>query len=130
MENSLFKLVLCCNESMSNVPVVRVNRKAADRVFSGHPWIFASDVVDRGSAQPGDAVTVTDQRGKALGTAHYSSTSQITLRLLSRRVEPIDKAFLKRSIETALAFRQRIVEHSNAYRVVHAEGDLLPGLIV
>ncbi len=115
---------------MSNVPVVRVNRKAADRVFSGHPWIFASDVVDRGSAQPGDAVTVADARGKALGTAHYSSTSQITLRLLSRRVEPVDKAFLKRSLEATCRFRERVVQDSNAYRLVHAEGDLLPGLIV
>src|SRR3954452_22296976 len=109
---------------MSNVPVVRVNRKAADRVFSGHPWIFASDVLDRGSAKPGDAVTVTDGRGKALGTAHYSSTSQITLRLLSRRVEPISKEFLKRSIGAALQFRRRVVQSSTAYRLVHAEGDL------
>lgn len=115
---------------MSNVPVVRVNRKAADRVFSGHPWIFASDVVDRGSAQPGDAVTVTDPKGKALGTAHYSSTSQITLRLLTTRVEPVDRAFLKRAIQAAYHFRKRVVQNSNAYRVVHAEGDLLPGLIV
>jgi 23S rRNA (cytosine1962-C5)-methyltransferase len=115
---------------MSNVPVVRVNRKAADRVFSGHPWIFASDVLDRGSAQAGDAVTVAESRGKALGTAHFSSTSQITLRLLSRRVEPIDRNFLKRSIEAAYQFRQRVVQNSNAYRLVHAEGDLLPGLIV
>ena len=115
---------------MSNVPVVRVNRKAADRVFSGHPWIFASDVVDRGSAQPGDAVTVTDPKGNALGTAHYSSTSQITLRLLTRRVEPVDRAFLKRAIEAPYQFRKRMVQNSNAYRVVHAEGDLLPGLIV
>jgi 23S rRNA (cytosine1962-C5)-methyltransferase len=115
---------------MSNVPVIRVNRKAADRVFSGHPWIFASDVIDRGSAQPGDAVTVIDPKGKALGTAHYSSTSQITLRLLTRRVEPVDRAFLMRAIETAYRFRNRVVENSSAYRVVHAEGDLLPGLIV
>jgi 23S rRNA (cytosine1962-C5)-methyltransferase len=115
---------------MSNVPVIRVNRKAADRIFSGHPWIFASDVIDRGAARPGDAVTVTDARGKALGTAHYSSTSQITLRLLSRRVEPVDPGFLKQSIEAACRFRDRIVQNSNAYRLVHAEGDLLPGLIV
>lgn len=115
---------------MSTVPVVRVNRKAADRVFSGHPWIFASDVLDRGSAQPGDAVTVADAKGKLLGTAHYSSTSQITLRLLSRRVEPISREFLRKSVEAAYQFRKRIVQESNAYRLIHAEGDLLPGLIV
>src|SRR3954470_16068035 len=115
---------------MSIVPTVRVNRKAADRVFSGHPWIFASDVLDRGTAQGGDAVKVVDNQGKLLGTAHFSSTSQITLRLLSRRMETIDKQFLHSSIEAAYHFRQRVVRDSNAYRLVHAEGDLLPGLIV
>ena len=115
---------------MSTVPTVRVNRKAADRVFSGHPWIFASDILDRGTAQGGDAVRVVDGKGKLLGTAHYSSTSQITLRLLSRHAETIDEEFLRSSIEAAYRFRQRIVQDSNAYRLVHAEGDLLPGLII
>ncbi len=75
-------------------------------------------------------MTVADARGKALGTAHYSSTSQITLRLLSRRVEPADRSFLTRSVEAAYQFRRRVVQNSNAYRLLHAEGDLLPGLIV
>lgn len=108
---------------------VRVNRKGADRVHSGHPWIFVSDLIDRGEAQPGDAVRVIDNRGQTLGTAHYSS-SQIALRLLSRRVEAIDSAFIRARIENALAYRRRVVAHSDAYRLVHAEGDLLPGLIV
>lgn len=115
---------------MSTVPTVRVNRKAADRVFSGHPWIFSSDILDRGAAQSGDAVRVVDHKGKLLGTAHYSSTSQITLRLLSRHAEIINENFLRSAIEAAYQFRRRIVSDSNAYRLVHAEGDLLPGLIV
>jgi 23S rRNA (cytosine1962-C5)-methyltransferase len=115
---------------MSTLPAVRVNRKAADRVFSGHPWIFASDVLDRGAAQSGDAVRVIDNKGKLIGTAHYSSTSQITLRLLSKRAETIDESFLQVSIEAAYQFRRRVVQDSDAYRLVHAEGDLLPGLIV
>jgi 23S rRNA (cytosine1962-C5)-methyltransferase len=114
---------------MLAMPTVRVNRKAADRVRSGHPWIFASDVVDRGEARPGDAVRVVDHKGQTLGTAHYSS-SQIALRLLSRRVEAIDCAFIRARIEAALGYRRRIVSHSDAYRLVHAEGDLLPGLII
>jgi len=55
---------------------VRVNRKAAGRIASGHPWIFASDVLDRGEAAAGDTVLVTDPAGKTLGTAHYSDSSQ------------------------------------------------------
>lgn len=109
---------------------VRVNRKAAGRVASGHPWIFSSDVTDRGQAAPGEAVKVVDARGRALGTAHYSSSSQICLRMLSARVEPLDGAFYARRLEAALAYRRRVVAGTDAYRLVHAEGDLLPALIV
>jgi 23S rRNA (cytosine1962-C5)-methyltransferase len=111
-------------------PSVTVNRKAEDRVESGHPWIYSSDVTDRGQASPGSPVRVLGPRGKPLGTAHYSSTSQITLRLLSRRVETLDRAFYLERLQTALAHRRRIVRESDAYRLVHAEGDLLPALIV
>lgn len=114
---------------MTSLPVVRVNKKAADRVHSGHPWIFSSDVIDTGEATGGDAVRVVDAKARTLGTAHYSS-SQIALRLLSRRAEPIDEAFLRGRIEAAFTFRRRIVSKSDAYRLVHAEGDLLPGLII
>lgn len=109
---------------------VRVNRKAADRVASGHPWIFASDILDRGQAQPGDAVRVVNERGKPLGAAHFSSTSQIALRMLSPHPEPIDRPFFLRLLTQALAHRERIVENTNACRLVSSEGDLLPGLIV
>lgn len=107
-----------------------MNRKAADRAASGHPWIFASDVVDRGDAAPGDAVRVLDPRSKFLGVAHYSSTSQITLRLLSNRPEIIDRTFFRTRLAAALAHRERVVQNSDAYRLVFSEGDLLPGLIV
>jgi len=107
-----------------------VNRKAADRAVSGHPWIFASDVVDRGDAAPGDAVRVLDPKSKFLGIAHYSSTSQITLRLLSSRPEIIDRTFFRARLAAATAHRERVVHNSDAYRLVFSEGDLLPGLIV
>ena len=115
---------------MASLPSVRVNRKGADRIDSGHLWIFSSDVIDRGDAKSGDAVRVVDFKGRNIGTAHYSSTSQICLRLLSSHVEPIDYAFLTSRIAAALAHRNQIVHDSDAYRLVHAEGDLLPGLIV
>ena len=109
---------------------VRVNRKAAGRIASGHPWIFASDVLDRGEAVPGDAVLVIDPTGATLGTAHFSDSSQICLRLLSDRVETIDRAFYLRRIQQAEDYRQRVVAGSDAYRLVHGEGDRLPGLVI
>jgi 23S rRNA (cytosine1962-C5)-methyltransferase len=111
-------------------PEVRVTRKAEARVESGHPWIYASDVAERGSAAAGDVVRVAGARGRFLGLAHYSSTSQITLRLLTPRNEPVDRSFYLSRLRAALEHRRRVVENSDAYRVVHAEGDLLPGLIV
>jgi 23S rRNA (cytosine1962-C5)-methyltransferase len=109
---------------------VRVNRKAAGRVASGHPWIFSSDVTQRGGAAPGDVVQVLDHKGRTLGIAHYSSSSQICLRLLSGRFEPIDAHFFEQRLAAAAEYRRAIVCDSDAYRLVHAEGDLLPALVV
>ena len=110
-------------------PPVTVSRKAEDRIQSGHLWIYSSDVTERGQAAPGSVVRVLNQRGKLLGTAHYSSTSQIVLRMLSRQAEAVDRAFLLARLQSALAHRKRVVSDSEAYRLVHADGDLLPGLI-
>jgi len=107
-----------------------VNRKAADRVLSGHPWIFSGDVADADESQPGDAVRVQDPRGRLLGTAHYSSLSRIALRMLSPAAEPIDKSFFLRRLTQSIAFRRRLAPDSNACRLVFSEADLLPGLIV
>src|SRR5450755_1864354 len=109
---------------------VRVNRKAARRVASGHPWIFKSDVLETGGAEAGAAVKVTDPNGRELGTAHFSAASQIALRLLSRRVEELDREFFTKRLAEAEAHRRKVVCGTDAYRVVHGEGDLLPGLVV
>ena len=118
------------DDRVSNVARVRVNRRAVDRVRSGHPWIFSSDVVDRGAAEPGDAVTVLDPASRPLGTAHYSSTSQICLRMLSERLVPVDHEFLAERLAEAAAWRERVVTDTTAYRLVHGEGDRLPGLVI
>lgn len=109
---------------------VRVTGKGAGRVASGHPWIFASDVTGRGNAAPGEAVGVLDPRGKFLGVAHYSSASQIALRMLSPNREPVDRLFFLRRLRQAIELRARVVENSDACRLVFSEADLLPGLIV
>jgi 23S rRNA (cytosine1962-C5)-methyltransferase len=108
-------------------PQVSVSRRAAERQRAGHPWIFRSDVTEFASAKPGDIVRVLDHQGRLLGQAHYSSTSQIALRMLSGWPAPID--FGER-IAAAQSYREKAVRDTNAYRVVHAEADLLPGLII
>jgi len=106
---------------------VRVSRKGADRFKAGHPWIFRSDITNTSQAQPGDTVQVLDARGQSIGQAHYSAASQIALRMLTRGVGPVDIAG---RIATAQRFREKIVSDSTAYRLIHAEADFLPALIV
>jgi len=110
---------------------VRVNRKAGGRVASGHPWIFTSDIDSLDGAQPGAAVKVADFRGRPLGTAHFSSTSQISLRMLSHQVETIDRDFYLKRLRAAEAHRRHVIPAgADSYRVVHGEADLLPALVV
>ena len=105
----------------------------AKRPAGSHPgivWIFQSDVVDTGGAEPGAAVRVADLKGRPIGMAHFSAASQISLRMLSRGVEEIGRDFFARRLAAAEAHRRRVVCGTDAYRVVHGEGDLLPALVV
>jgi 23S rRNA (cytosine1962-C5)-methyltransferase len=105
-------------------PTVRVNRKAAARIAGGHPWIFLSDIVDSTQATPGALVKVLDDRNRAICQAHYSSTSQIALRRLP---DPLD---WRTALQAAADFRSRYVSATDAFRLVHAEADFLPALII
>lgn len=96
-------------------------------MHTGHPWVFRSDVSDTGEAAPGAVVRVVDARGEFLGQAHYSSASQIALRMLSR---PSRDFNIAERIAEAQRFREKIVTDSTAYRLVHAEADGLPALII
>lgn len=109
---------------------VVVNRKAEARLDDGHPWIYAGDVLDARHAAPGEAVRVVDERGRFLGMAHFSAASQIRLRLLTREDRALDRAFYLERLGAAVEFRRREVRDSEACRLVHGEGDLLPALIV
>jgi len=111
-------------------PTVKVARRGADRLKQGHVWVYRSDVVSAGGIAPGSVVGVADERGKFLGTAFYSSASQIAIRMISRdHIDELD-ALLRRRIGDAIAYRERIVQNSDACRLVFSEADFLPGLIV
>jgi 23S rRNA (cytosine1962-C5)-methyltransferase len=105
-----------------------VSRRGAARWRRGHPWIYRSDVVD-GPATPG-IVTVADERGAFLGQALWSPVSEIRLRLLSPDEVPIDGAWWVDRLREAHERRAALEPPATAYRVVHAEGDGLPSLVV
>ena len=111
-------------------PSVTITARGIERITSGHLWIYRADVAEAAGARPGDVVRVVDRRKRFWGQALYSSKSQIALRLLTRETRPFDRGFLAERIRAAAAFREQVVEDAQAYRLVAAEGDLLPSLIV
>ncbi|MGA2075884.1 MAG: class I SAM-dependent rRNA methyltransferase [Terriglobia bacterium] len=111
-------------------PAVTISQRGADRVASGHVWIYRADVLDAREAGPGDVVRLQDRRRHFWGQALYSSQSQIALRLLTRDERPFDGAFLAERVTMAASLRQSVASGAQAYRLVSAEGDLLPSLII
>ncbi len=107
-----------------------VSTKGARRWAEGHPWIYRSDVLVRPTGNAG-AVRVTDQRGKPIGVALWSPLSEISLRLLDRLPDAaIDAGWWHTALTRTIARRAALASDTNAYRLVHGEGDLLPSLVV
>ncbi|OPY12902.1 MAG: Ribosomal RNA large subunit methyltransferase I [Syntrophus sp. PtaB.Bin001] len=103
-------------------------------LLHGHPWIFSGAIASvEGKPLTGDVVTATDATGKFLGLGFYNPNSDITFRLLTKKVEDrLDASFWRNRIRFALALRQQIIppDKTTAYRLINAEGDMMPGLIV
>ena len=113
-------------------PVITVNQRGAARLRGGHVWVYRSDLMLPAEASPGALVQVRDERGKRLGSALYSSSSQIAIRLLSSEeiTEEALPDLLRARIASAIDFRRRTARDTDSYRVIFSEADLLPGLIV
>ncbi|HEX8459624.1 MAG TPA: class I SAM-dependent rRNA methyltransferase [Pyrinomonadaceae bacterium] len=109
---------------------VIVSRKGAERARAGHLWIYRSDLLDTGDTQAGATVHVRDERGRYVGGALYSDRSQIALRLLTWREETIDAEWWRARLAAAIARRAGLEREADAFRLVYAEGDALPSLIV
>jgi 23S rRNA (cytosine1962-C5)-methyltransferase len=108
---------------------VTVSSRGVQRLESGHPWIYRSDVVNQ-DAVGGDRVVVRDARGRVHGHAFYSDRSQIALRMLTYGERPAEDALLRSRIVAAVRFRESLRIDASAYRLVHGEADLLPSIIV
>ncbi len=115
-----------------SLPVVKISPRGAARLKSGHPWVYRSDITAAENVPPGAMVHVADQRGKVLGTALYSSSSQIAIRMLAKNDAEIPSlpSLIAERIRAALAYRQHLVADTDAYRIVFSEADFLPGLII
>jgi 23S rRNA (cytosine1962-C5)-methyltransferase len=116
--------------SRPSIPIVKISPRGASRLKDGHVWVYRSDIVSAEDVPPGSLVRVLDHRGQPLGSALYSSSSQIAIRLISREPVADFPALLRQRIAEAIAYRERIVRDTNAYRVIFSEADFLPGLIL
>ncbi|MFZ0979097.1 MAG: class I SAM-dependent rRNA methyltransferase [Candidatus Acidiferrales bacterium] len=106
-----------------------ISPRGVERLRSGHLWIYRSDIRSTQS-EAGAVVRLVDERGNFQGRAFYSDKSQIAVRLLTREDQPVDRAFFTERIRRAAAYRDLVVENSQACRLVYSEADLLPSLIV
>jgi len=113
-------------------PKVKLTARGAARLKAGHVWVYKSDVVAGDDVAPGSLVSVTTERGKPLGTALYSSSSQIAIRMVSHEAVADFPVLLRTRIAAAIGYRETIGvgDDTNACRLVFSEADFLPGLIV
>jgi 23S rRNA (cytosine1962-C5)-methyltransferase len=115
--------------------VVKVKAGHVQPVWAGHPWVYAQAVEFlEGGAVAGDEVLVQDARGNTLGRGLYSPQSAIAVRLYTRDEHTaLDGALIGGRIQQAMERRSAVglpSQGTNAYRLIHAEGDDLPGLVV
>ncbi len=116
----------------SDVPSVTVSPRGAARLRAGHVWVYRSDLQQGSDAPAGALVHVRDERGRKLGSALYSSASQIAIRMISSEEvsEAELPALISRRIDSAVTFRHQVARDTDSYRVIFSEAELLPGLIV
>ena len=108
---------------------VVISARGEQRVRAGHPWIYRADVVDV-DAEGGDIVQVIGPRQRTIGYALFSERSQIAIRMLTRGDGEAGLPLLRTRLEAAIAVRAALDLDATAYRLVHAEADLLPSLVV
>jgi 23S rRNA (cytosine1962-C5)-methyltransferase len=106
-----------------------ISARGEQRVRGGHPWVYRADVVDV-DAEGGDIVRVIGPRNRTIGRALFSDQSQIAIRMLTRGEAEADLPLLHARLDAAIAVRAALQLDATAYRMVHAEADLLPSLVV
>ena len=117
---------------MSN-PIITLKRGKEDSLNRFHPWVFSGAIASMpDTLEEGDIVDVVTNDGRHIGVGHYQIGS-IMVRILDFGTTAIDQEFFATRLAEALKLRKALRlnrEDNNAYRLVHGEGDFLPGLIV
>jgi 23S rRNA (cytosine1962-C5)-methyltransferase len=126
---SLLPSTLCVNFKLA-MAQLKISTRGAKRIRQGHLWVYRSDVRAASDTEGGAIVRVVDEAGNFVGQAFYSDRSEIALRFLTTREEAVDREWWSTRLRQCAKRRAAIARQTNAYRLVYAEGDLLPSLIV
>ena len=123
--------ILACGQREDSMKSLRLKPGEERRIRRGHLWVYSNEIADDLlTFEPGEAVTVVDENGHPLGSGTVNPHSLIAVRLHSRAAgEDADRAFFERRIGTAWRMRERL-GLGTVCRVVHGEGDGLPGLVI
>lgn len=113
-------------------PTITLKANKDKPVLAHHPWIFSGAIARVENANDGDTVNVIDSAGKFLARGYYNSRSQIAVRVWTWHDQAIDRDFFRQRFESAIAMRESFIDHAttDAYRLVNAESDWLPGVVV
>ncbi len=116
-----------------SLPRLRINKRDQQRLRDGHLWVYSNEVdtkVTPLKAIAGNLVDLEDHRGQFIATASFNAQSLICARVMSNTpISQLDQAFFSKRIEAALAIRDQLFDQPY-YRLVFAEGDFLPGLVI
>src|ERR1051326_578120 len=111
--------------------IVRLKKNEDHRIVDGHLWAFSNEIEKiEGEPQAGDIAQLRNYARKFLGSGFYNPQSLIAFRLLTRTEEELSFDFFRKRIETALLLRRKLFSNSETFRLVHGEGDYLPGLVI
>lgn len=106
-------------------------RKGREKpIRNQHPWIFSGAIFKADNAEDGDVVTVVDHKGDFLGRGYWNHLSQIQVRVMTWQDEEINEAWWRKMLQRAITSRYPEPEFYAGNRVVNAENDFIPGLIV
>jgi 23S rRNA (cytosine1962-C5)-methyltransferase len=113
-----------------DLPPVRLTAKGVRWQRTGHPWVYRDDLKEVPQLAAGELAAVLGPGDRFLGQAFYSQASRIALRFVTHGSETVDGRFWEERLHGAQEYRRRVVQDTDAYRLLFAEADGFPGLIV
>jgi len=118
---------------MANYPKIQLLKHKEAALLRKHPWVFSGAIQPHQTLQNGEHVQIVNNRNEILATGHYQAQGSIMVRILAFYDTEINSNFYTQKLNEALHFRKQIFlpnNSTNCFRLVHGEGDNLPGLII